>query len=143
MAVLGDNPDCSERRGGAQDRADVMGVGDLIEHEQDGLLGGVGDQFIEPDVLKRLDFDNYALVRGIAGDEPPKVRRLRQSEWDVARELHEGRGFPRHPCPEDLAVGIVECSRDGMLAPESRPVGGPMALVRFLAARHSWRNAER
>src|SRR5215207_3370586 len=58
MAVLSDDRDGAERGGGAQDGAQIMWVGHLVEDEEYRALRGVGEYVIQPRLLERLDFDD-------------------------------------------------------------------------------------
>ena len=136
MAVLGDDADRAERGGRAQDRADIVRVGDLVEHQQDRALRRLVEQLVEPHVFERLDLDHHALVRRVVRHQPAEVGASASVTGNVLRELHERRGLARRPGAQHLALGIVERRGDRVLAPEARPVGGPVALMRFLAARH-------
>jgi hypothetical protein len=69
-------------------------------------------------------------------DQAGKVGRLGEGYRDILWELHELGRFTRRPCAKHLALGIVELSGDRMLSPQARAVRSPVALVRFLAARH-------
>ncbi len=89
MTVLGDDPDRAERGRRAQDRADIMRVGDLVEHQQDGASGGLAQQAVEPDIVERLDLDHHALVRRIVGNQPAKIGRLGERYGHIRRKLHE------------------------------------------------------
>jgi hypothetical protein len=73
VAAALDNPDRSERSCGTQDRADIMRVGNLVEHQQDRALGRIAQQIAQPHILQRLDFDDDALVRRIPGHQPGEV----------------------------------------------------------------------
>src|SRR5947209_1922179 len=62
VTVLGDDADRSEGRRRAQDRADVMRVGDLIEHEQHRAFVRAGQDLVQPDFFERFDFDDDTLM---------------------------------------------------------------------------------
>ena len=87
MAVLRDDPDRPERRGGAQDGADIMRVGDLVEDEQDCAVRGVAKNFVQPDILERFDFDDHALMRSVVRNEPAEVGRFGKRDLHVLREI--------------------------------------------------------
>jgi hypothetical protein len=141
VAVLGHDSERAECRRRAEDRADVVRIGDLVEDEQHGALAGRVKKAIQPDIVEHLDLDHHALVRRIVGNEPTKVRRLGKSHRQLLGECHRGRSLSRRPGAEDLALRIVERGRDRMLAPQARPIGRSVALVRFLAAGHCARLA--
>ena len=130
MAVLGDDPDRSEGRGRAQDRADIMRVGDLVEDEQHGAFRRVAEHVVEPDILERLDLDHHALVRRVVRHQPAEVGDVGEGHRNVLGELHEPRGFARRPGAKHLALGIVERRRDRVPAPEARAVGRAVLMMR-------------
>ena len=83
-----------ERRRRAQDRADIVRIGDLIEHEDQAAGGNFGNV----DGIQRARLEQYALVNGIArGARGNVVRRndlcLDAARRDFRREaLRRGRG---------------------------------------------------
>ena len=133
MTVLGDDPDCSERRGRAQDGADIVRIGDLVEDQQQRFFGRIGEQVGKPDILERLDLDHHALVRRIGGNQAAEVGGFGHDHRGILRKLHEVRGFARCPGLEQAPLGIVECRGDRMAAPEARAPGIAAALVLVLA----------
>ena len=135
MAVLRDDPDRAERRRRAQDRADIMRIGDLVEHQQHPALRGFGQQVAEPHVLEWLDLDHYALVRRVGGDHPAEIGHLGAHHDEVLGEIHEARSLERGPRFQHPPLGIVERGRDRMLAPETRPIG-IAATLSLVLARH-------
>jgi len=139
MAILRDDSDRPEGRRGTKDRADIVRVGDLVEHQKDRALLCLVQQPVEPHVLERLDLDDDALMRRVGRNQSSKVRRLRHGHGDLLGQLHVIRGLAGGPRSKHLAIGIVERRGDRMPAPQSRPVRGAVALVGFLAARHRWR----
>ena len=122
VAVLRDDSDRPERRGRAQDRADIMRIGDLVEHQQDRAIAGLAEHVAKPDVLQRLDLDDHALMRRVVRDQPAEVGDVGQGDRDFLRETHEIRRVARCPGAQDLALRIVERRGDGMLSPQSRAV---------------------
>ena len=62
MALGGDQRVDGEGRGGAQDRADIVRIGDLIEHDDEA----VGRQFGNIDRLERPRLEQEALMHGVA-----------------------------------------------------------------------------
>src|SRR5439155_17872304 len=76
------------------------------------------------------------LMWRVVRHEAAEVRDVGQGHRYLCRELHRRRAFARRPGFQDLALGVVERGGDGMLAPQPRPVGRSMALMRFLAPRH-------
>ncbi len=137
MAVLGDDPDGSERRRRAQDRADIVRVGDLVENQEQGALAGVAEDIAKPDVFKRLDFDDHPLVRRIVRDQPAEVGHVGERYRNLLREAHEPGAFARRPGLEYAPQGIVERRGDRMLAPQARAVCRSVVLVRSLVAGHA------
>src|SRR5438067_8703078 len=133
VAVLGDDPDCAECGGGAQDGADIVRIRNLVEHEQDRAFAYTLEKVVEPHFIERLGFDDHALVRRIIGDQSAEICDVGERNWEVRRELHEGRGLTRCPSAQYLTTRIVQRGRNRMPAPEARPVPGPVALMRFLA----------
>jgi len=81
--MLGNNDAAgAERRRRAQDRADIVRIGDLIEHE-DGRAAlshlNRAQQILEIGVFERLDFESPALMHGALRQqplEPGAVQRL-------------------------------------------------------------------
>jgi len=51
VAVLRHDAERIERCAAAQHRADIVRIGDLVEDQQHGALGRVGQQVAEPDVI--------------------------------------------------------------------------------------------
>ncbi len=136
MAVLGDDAERPERRRGAEDGADIVGVGHLVEHQQQRPVWCVGQQAIEPDIGERLDLDDHPLVRCVAGNQPAEIGRLGHGHRNILGKLHERRGFPRRPGLQNSAFWIVERRGHGMFAPQPGPVGAAVTLMRFLAPGH-------
>jgi len=135
--VLGDDADRAERGGGAEDRADIVRVGNLIEHQQDGTFGGLGQQVAEPQIVERLDLDHHALVRRVGRDHAAEVGAFGPHHHQILGEVHQCRGLKRGPRFQHPAIGIVERRRNRMLAPETRPVR-VAATSTFVLARHGW-----
>ena len=133
MAVLGNDPDYPERRGGAQDRADIMRVGDLIEDQQHGPLSRAAQDFVEPDLLERLGFDHHALVWSVARNQPAEVGDVGECHRNLLGKLHRRGRIARRPRAQDLPPGIVECGSDGVSAPEARAVGRAVLVMRAFA----------
>ena len=136
MPVLGDDPDRSERRGRAQDRADVMRVGDLVEDQQHGALSRAAQDLVEPDFLERLGLDDHALVRRVARDQAAEVGDVGQRHRNLLGELHRRGRVARRPRAQDLPPRIVERGCDRVLAPQPGTARRAVTLMRFLAARH-------
>src|SRR6476660_4524545 len=136
MAVLGDNTDRSESRRGAQDRSDIVRVGDLVEDEQHSLFASAAQKPIEPCVLERLDLDDHALVWRVMRNQPAEVGNVRQRDRYVLGKLHEGRCLAGCPGLQYLAIGIVERGGDSVLSPQSWSVRRSVTMVRFLPPRH-------
>ncbi len=68
MPVLSHDTDRPERCRRAKDGPDIVRIGHLVEDQQDGVLRRLGQDVVEPGIFQRLDFDDDALVRRIAGD---------------------------------------------------------------------------
>ena len=77
----------AERVGAAQARAEIVRIGDAVEHEQQRRLGEIGQHVVERHVRPlRVDDRDHALMRRVTGQrreargidahEPPR-RRLR------------------------------------------------------------------
>ena len=118
MAVLGDDPDRPERRRRAQDRADIMRVGDLVEDQQDRALAGASAR-ISPSQTSSSGSTSITTpwCGASLGTSRPRSGASARVTGDVVRKLHEGRGVARRPGLQHLAVGIVER--------RARPRAGP------------------
>ena len=136
MTVLGDNAERAERGRRAQDRADIVRIGDLVEHEQNRPFARALEHIVEPHFLERLGFDHHALVRRVVGNQSAEICDFGERNRQVRGKLHERCRLARRPRAQHPAVGVVERGRDRMTAPETRPVCGSMTLMRFFAARH-------
>ena len=133
MAVLGNDPDRPERGGGAQNRADVMRIGDLIEDQQHGTLSRAAQDFVEPDLLERFGFDHHALVGSIARNQPAEVGDVGECHRNLLGKLHRRGRIARRPCAQDLPPRIVERGCNGVTAPEARTVGRAVLVMRAFA----------
>ena len=69
MAFGEDNRINSEGRSGADDRADIVRVGDLIEHEDKALFG----QILKRERRQGLGFNREALMNSALRQEPIKL----------------------------------------------------------------------
>src|SRR4051812_42054792 len=100
MAVLGDDSGRSERGGRAQDRADIMRIGDLVEDEQDRAIERASEDPVEPDVVEGLNLDYQPLVRRVMRNQPPEVGDVRKRYRNVLWELHRRGRLARRPGTE-------------------------------------------
>ena len=133
MAILGDDADRPERRGGAEDRADIMRVGDLVEHQQGGAFGRVGEDVAEPDVLERRNLDHHALVRRVVGHQPAEIGDVGEAQRGCGIEGEFGRGVVGDPYARDPPLGIGERRGDRVPPPESRPpAAAPVASASLM-----------
>ena len=69
-----DEPGRAEHRGRAQDGADVVRVGHLVEHDQ-GPAGARSGQLLQVGLRQRLGLDQGALVHGIGAEPAVEVPR--------------------------------------------------------------------
>jgi hypothetical protein len=60
---------CAECRRRAQGGADILRIGDLIEHEQDAI----GFDLVERHRGKWLDLEHNALMHGVRAEEPVEI----------------------------------------------------------------------
>ena len=73
VPVLGDQAERVEGRRRAQDRADIVRIGDLVEHDQGPPVLGPVEQIGEQDVVEPLDLGDHALVRRVARHQPAEI----------------------------------------------------------------------
>ena len=118
MAILGYDPDRTERGGGTQDRSDIVRIGDLVEDEQHSTIWRLRQHVSQPNILQRLDLDHYPLMRRVMRHHPSEIRRFGHDDRHFRRELHEVGRLACGPRLQHLAVGIIERSGNSMLSPE-------------------------
>ncbi len=128
MAVLCDDAKRIERGGRAQDGADIVRIGDLIEHDDRPARGFVAlaflQQIAQPDVVERLDFRDNALVGRVARHHPAQVSHIGIDDGQDGRQLERGNGLARAPDLANHPVRVGERRGDGVAAikaGESRP----------------------
>jgi len=140
MAILRDDGCCVEGRGRAHDRANIVRIGHLIEHDK--RPGRIGiHHFVQEAIFQRIAIQHQALVRRIAGDQPGKVSRLGIFDREIGRQfaIKRGDAFARGPQLAVVAFRILERGLHGMAAPQShRTRAGPS---RAAPALHSARAA--
>ena len=125
VAVLGDEAERAERRRRAQDRADVVRIGDLVEHDQRArVVLALREEVGEPHVLERLDLGDDALVRGIGGDELSQVGDVGVGHRDLGGHVELRGGLPGQPQLAHGTLGIGERGGDRVAAPEARALRG-------------------
>ena len=152
MTRRGDDRLDRERRRRAQDRADIVRIGDLVEHQHDAFLRqridirrgqgiGLGQQALmhgvrtEPlvDQARPHDFRRHAGVDIVVGEPPGGIFGQPQLA-NLALRIGQRR---RHRVPaiqDDRPVGA------GVAVAPGRPAAGFAALVRaFAAAALKWR----
>ena len=98
MAVLRDQRGGAERGGRAQDSADVVRVGHLVEYHHRPARVGV-EYFVEVQLIERLALEHQALMRRVACDQAREVGNLGEFEREVRRQLavERGKAFARRP----------------------------------------------
>ena len=136
MAILGDDTKRIERRRRAQDRADIVRIGHLIEHQQrPPIVRALLQQIDQEDILQRIDLDDDALVRRVLRHQPPQIGRLGEGHRHLRREGPERlRRLARRPDAADRPLGVGEGGGDGVPSPETGPVG--RGLGRAMAFAH-------
>ena len=132
MAVLGDDSDRSERRGRAQDRADIVRIGDLVEHQQNGALAAPRQEFVEPDVLERLDLDHHALVRRVVRHQPAEVGRSASVTGTSFGKLHEARASRVAQARSTLRSGLSSAAATACLPHKRGRLAVPWLWCDFL-----------
>jgi hypothetical protein len=140
VAVLGDDRERSESCGGPQDRADIVRVGDLIEHQKDRTIGCGSKNVVEPDFLEWLGLHDHALVRRIARHKPPEIGDVRISDRNIAGEAHGFCRFACRPGADDGPLWIVESSGNRVAPPKTWALRRCVLVVRALSGhrRRSW-----
>ena len=132
VALGADDGAGAEGGGRAQDGPDIVGVGDLVEH-QEGGLGGVGQavaHFIYVDRRQRLGQQRQALMHGarrqqagerLAVDRFQSRRALRARLRQLQQGGVAGGGLGGVEQTVRAAAGVAEGGLDGMDA--EQPVG--------------------
>jgi len=124
VPVLRDHAQGVERRRGAQDRADIVRIGDLIEDEQRAMILRLIEEVGEEKIFEPLDLDDDALVRRVARDEAAEIGDVGESERDGGVDLVAGGGLARREDPHHPPLRIGERGGDGVSAPETGAVLG-------------------
>ena len=135
VPVLGDDAERVERRRRAQDRADIVGVGDMVEHEQRPPVRRLVEQVGEQHVGQPLDLGDQALVRRIARHQPAEIGDVGEGDGNAPVDLERGRRFAGRPDADDLALGIGERRGDGVAPPETGTVLRLAGLARLASHR--------
>ena len=98
VAVLRDDAERIERRRRAQDRADIVRIGHLIEHQQrPAVLRALLEQIAEPDILERLDLGDDALMRRVAGHQPAEIGDVGIDDREDRRQVERRQRLARAP----------------------------------------------
>ena len=119
VTVLRDDRRGTERRGRAQDRADVVRVGHLVEHQHRPAV--LADHVIEEYVLQRRAFEHQPLMRRIARDQPGEIVRIGILDGKIRRQFAvEGiDALTRRPQLAVLALGVLERRFDRVPPPQA------------------------
>jgi hypothetical protein len=86
VAILGDQRGHVERGATAQNRADIVRVGHLVEQHQSAAFGFI-QHVIQRHIIQRQAFQHQALVRRVARHQPGQVHRLGIFHRQVARQF--------------------------------------------------------
>ena len=120
----------AERRARAQDGADVVRVGHLVEHDE-GPPGAALDQLGERGLRQRLGLDQRALMHGVGAQSAVEV----PGRDPLVRQLPLGQGFGQAALGvvgevelADAAVGVGQGRLDRVDA-EDRDMIGALGLV--------------
>lgn len=104
---------CAEGGGRAEYGADIMRIGDLIEHDEDAI--GIG--LVEPDGRQLLDLERDSLMHLVGAEQPVEIARRGVLDAHVAL-CGEGskplRGVFGGDEPHERAFGIGERGFDGV-----------------------------
>ena len=135
VAVLRDQRGGIERRGRAQDRADVVRIGHLVENHQ-GPRRIAGEHLVEEQVRQGLAIEHEALVRRIARYHPGKVGHVGPFHRKIGRKfaIERGHALAGRPQLAVLAFGIHQRRFHGMASPQ--PHGPGRAPARAAPALH-------
>lgn len=136
MAILRDNRGRIEGRSRAHDGADIVRIGNLIEHHQ--RTGRVAAQYlVKEDILQRIAIEHQSLMRRIARDQPGQVSRLGIFDREIGGQFAIKRGNAFAGCPKlaVVAIRVLECGFDRVAAPQPhRPGTGPARTTPALHA---------
>jgi hypothetical protein len=119
VAVLRDQRGGIERRGGAQDRTEVMRIGHLVEND-DRAVGVALEHVGQVHLVERQAFEHQPLVRRVARDESGEVGAVGVLERKVGRQfaVERGEALARGPQLAVAARGIVQRRFDRVAAPQ-------------------------
>ena len=117
VPVLRDQRGRPERRRAAQDRADVVGIGHLIEHEQRAVPH---QGFVQPPLLERRAVEHQPLMRRAGGDEPVQIAPVRQLDAQlIGQPIVERRPrLVRRPQNRSAPLGIGQRGLHRVPAPQ-------------------------
>ena len=111
MTARHDETGGAEHGGRAQDGADVVRIGDLIEHDERPCLGALGE-FLNVGLFERLGFEHDALVHGVLAEQAVEIARGDA----LGCQLSRGDGFGEavfgvlgHQQPQHLAGVVAQC----------------------------------
>ena len=134
VAVLGDDAERVERGGRAQDRADIVRIGDLVEHQQRPAVLGLVEQVGEQHIGQLLDLGDDALVRRVARHQPAEV-------GDVGVGDREWRGSKSKSAAASRVAQMRTIARSG-LASAAATAWRPQKRGRF-SGLEAWRALRR
>ena len=121
----GDDRLHGERGRRAQDRADIVRIGDLVEHQHDAVLG----QGVDSRHLQRIGLGQHALMHRVRPELAVDLRRpddlRRDSGVDVLLGQLAG-GVLGQPQLANLTPRIGQCGRDSVPAVQDH---GPVAVA--------------
>ena len=106
----------------AEDGADIVRIGDLVEHQQGSAVLRLVEEIGEPDVGQPLHVGDNALVRRITGHEPAQIGGVGVGYGHVRRDVELGGGIVRDRDAHDLALRIGEGRGHRVAAPQARAV---------------------
>ena len=97
MTILSDDTHRAEGGRRAKDRAEIMRVRDLVQNQENGAIFRILEKSVEPHVVQRLNLDDDALVRRIAGDQARRILRSGLSSAAATACLPQKRGRLAEP----------------------------------------------
>ena len=137
MAVLGDDSDRSERRCRAQDGADIMRIGDLVEDQQNGALAGAA--FRRPSSQTSSSGSTSMTTPwcgASCGTSRPRSATSASVTGTSLGNCMKAAASRVAQAFSTLRSGLSSAAATACLPHSRGPVGGPVALMRFLPPRH-------
>jgi len=120
MAFGDDQAGHAESRGAAQDCADIVWIGDLVEGEHQGIVAAAGENILELRLLQRSHKDCKPLMHGAGGQAVAEI--VTGKQLDLVSQLGSvalGRLLGGHDAL-DPALGIGKGGEHGMAAENPR-----------------------